>query len=539
MSQAMSSGRIRRGSSVRLKLLALSGVGVLAAVVASVVGLAGLAALNANVVTMDQRVARPLATFADLRDSEGDSRVNVWAYVAASTDAERATVAADIKISDDWVHENVTTYLAEHGSTTDARGASMVKFEANFDAWKQVRDSVVFPAAEAGDSAAAYEGIYGPLEGANEAMGAPLDDLFVAEATAEKATAAEAASRYVAVRNELIGVVAAGLLLAIGSAIWMTRRLLGAIAVVRLSLGRLAEGDLTSHSLTTTSSDELGQMVVAAGEAAEGMRAVVERVSLSVATLNASVARLQGSSAEMDSAAGQASDQVEGATQEVHVVNASMQAVATGTEQMSASIRAIAANAHEVAQVAQTAVQTARATDEPVRRLNDSSIEIMNIVNAITSIAAQTNLLALNATIEAARAGEFGKGFAVVAGEVKELASETARATVDIVNRVKAIQGDTGDVTESITQIRAVIERIDQLQTAVAHALEEQSATTSEISGSVGQAASASDRIAERMREVRSATDATTAGIHAARVSANELQAESDDLSEAVARFTV
>jgi len=216
-----------------------------------------------------------------------------------------------------------------------------------------------------------------------------------------------------------------------------------------------------------------------------------------------------------------------------------MQAVATGTEQMSASIRAIAANAHEAAEVAQTAVQTARATDEPVRRLNDSSIEIMNIVNAITSIAGQTNLLALNATIEAARAGEFGKGFAVVAGEVKELANETARATVDIVNRVKAIQGDTGDVTASIAQIRAVIERIDQLQTQVAHALEEQSVTTSEISGSVGHAASASDRIAERMREVRSATDATTAGIHAARVSANELQAESDDLSDAVARFTV
>jgi methyl-accepting chemotaxis protein len=288
-----------------------------------------------------------------------------------------------------------------------------------------------------------------------------------------------------------------------------------------------------------SSTDELAQMVVASGAATRGMREVVTQVAQSLGTLNGSVTRLQDGSAEMDRAAGNATNQVEGATVEVQVVNGNMQTVASGTEQMSVSIREIASHAHEAAQVAQQAVDRAQATDARVRRLNDSSAEIMSIVNVITSIAGQTNLLALNATIEAARAGEAGKGFAVVAGEVKELANETTRATDDIIKRVQAIQQDTGDVVDAIDQIRTVIERINELQTTVAAALEEQTATTEEISRSVGAAASASDRIAERMHAVGSATTETSAGVRKTRASAEELHAMSGELALAVGSFTV
>src|SRR6266516_6756326 len=105
----------------------------------------------------------------------------------------------------------------------------------------------------------------------------------------------------------------------------------------------------------------------------------------------------------------------------------------------------------------------------------------MNIFAIITAIAQQTNLLALNATIEAARAGAAGKGFAIVAAEVKELATATGHASEDIVARVEAIQADTSNAVSSIGEIRNVIERINEMQTSVAGAVEEQSATTAEI----------------------------------------------------------
>jgi methyl-accepting chemotaxis protein len=149
----------------------------------------------------------------------------------------------------------------------------------------------------------------------------------------------------------------------------------------------------------------------------------------------------------------------------------------------------------------------------------------------------QPNLLALNATIEAARAGEAGKGFAVVAGEVKELANETARATDDIIGRVQAIQGDTEDVVTSIGQIREIIERINAMQSGVAGAVEQQSATTLEMSRNVGLAADGSDQIAKRVEAAATATRGTTRGLQAAQASADQLAGLSRELTQAVARF--
>jgi len=112
------------------------------------------------------------------------------------------------------------------------------------------------------------------------------------------------------------------------------------------------------------------------------------------------------------------------------------------------------------------------------------------MIAVITSIAEQTNLLALNATIEAARAGEAGKGFAVVANEVKELAMETATATEQISARISAIQNETSETTIAIGSIAAVIARINDMQSTIGAAVEEQTATTQEIARNVAEAAS-------------------------------------------------
>jgi GAF domain-containing protein len=137
--------------------------------------------------------------------------------------------------------------------------------------------------------------------------------------------------------------------------------------------------------------------------------------------------------------------------------------------------------ATNVAAEAQTMTADANAS---VRRLEESSAKIGDVVKVITSIAEQTNLLALNATIEAARAGELGKGFAVVAGEVKELAQSTARATDDVGTLVSAIQTDAGTVVQALAGIGQIVDRINETQTMISGVLTEQAAVTRDIVGS-------------------------------------------------------
>src|SRR6202044_3674164 len=141
----------------------------------------------------------------------------------------------------------------------------------------------------------------------------------------------------------------------------------------------------------------------------------------------------------------------------------------------------IATNAHQAAKVAGEAVNTAQAANATITKLGQSSAEIGEVIKVITSIAQQTNLLALNATIEAARAGEAGKGFAVVANEVKELAKQTAKATEEIKQKIGVIRENTGGAVTAIGGIKEVIDKVSHISTVIATAVEEQSATTSEM----------------------------------------------------------
>jgi len=191
-------------------------------------------------------------------------------------------------------------------------------------------------------------------------------------------------------------------------------------------------------------------------------------------------------------------------------VSRSVQTVAAGTEEMTSAIAEIARTTGAAADAAKAAVSTAGDAAKLVDRLGEGSKRIGEVVGLIAGIAEQTNLLALNATIEAARAGDAGRGFAVVASEVKALAQQTATATNEIQTRVAAIQGDIAGVVASIQAVSVKIGEVGGYQTTVASAVEEQAATTREISGNVGEAAEGTAEITQSIQGVAQAASAAT-----------------------------
>ncbi|RLV51183.1 methyl-accepting chemotaxis protein [Nocardioides mangrovicus] len=331
--------------------------------------------------------------------------------------------------------------------------------------------------------------------------------------------------------------VLAGLAVA-GAALLVASRILRDVVSVRRALDALAAGDLTVTT-EAASRDEIGHMARAYETARSSMAEIVGTVAASAEAVAAASEELTASAQQIAGGAEATSAQAGVVAGAADRVSRNVTTVAAGAEQMDASIREIALSTNEAARVAADAVGVAASTNASVAKLGVSSVEIGNVVKVITSIAEQTNLLALNATIEAARAGEAGKGFAVVANEVKELAQETARATEDIAQRVETIQSDTTSAVSAIEEISTIISSINDYQLTIASAVEEQTATTREMSRNVAEASGTSGEIAESIAGVADAAGETSQSVVQTRSAIDELARMSSALREQVERFVV
>jgi methyl-accepting chemotaxis protein len=295
-------------------------------------------------------------------------------------------------------------------------------------------------------------------------------------------------------------------------------------------------GDLT-REVDVKGTDSIGKMGEGLAKFLTNLRSNVASIAQMSQTLASASQQLTAVSQQMASNAEETAAQANVSSAAAEQVSSNVATVATGAEEMGASIREIARSANEAARVATSAVKMAEKTNETVGKLGESSAEIGNVIKVITGIAQQTNLLALNATIEAARAGEAGKGFAVVANEVKELAKQTAKATEDISRKIEAIQSDTKGAVEAIGQIGKIINQINDIQNTIASAVEEQTATTAEISRNVAEAAKGSTEIAHNIVGVAQAARSTTEGASNTKGSADGLSKLAHELQKLVSEF--
>jgi methyl-accepting chemotaxis protein len=363
-------------------------------------------------------------------------------------------------------------------------------------------------------------------------------ELVKREQADAKGRADAANAMYQRARAMTILLVSVGLLLAVGFGLFVARRIVGTLRKVSHVVNGLADGDLT-RSAGVTSRDELGRMAGGLDTATGRLREMVGTINANSQTLVGATQELSASSQQIAGSAEESSAQAVNLSAAAEEVSRNIETVSSAAREMGVSILEISGSATDAANVALGAVRVAEQANTTVSKLGNSSIEIGHVVKIITSIAEQTNLLALNATIEAARAGEAGKGFAVVANEVKELAQATAKATEDIAFRTQEIQGDTTAAVEAIQQISEIIEKINGHSGAIAAAVEQQNATTTEISRNVSQAAEGSSEIARNSFGVADAAQAASSAVVETQRATDELAQMASELQRIVGSFRV
>ncbi|MGS4991388.1 methyl-accepting chemotaxis protein [Roseibium sp. RP-7] len=370
---------------------------------------------------------------------------------------------------------------------------------------------------------------------------------------------------YWSAATAIIALALVGALIAIGIAVVAVRNTVRPLRALTGNMSLLAEGNTSITIDGTDRGDEIGQMasameVFVRNEAArreleeqqnssqeDAARKGAEIQQLSgdfdrqimemLNIIDSSVQNLQAASADMTGVAAQTTEQ------SGRVSNASSQAahnvetVAAAAEELSASVNEIRRQVQSSSEIAARAAGEAQATNQRMHGLSESASRIGEVVNLIQAIAEQTNLLALNATIEAARAGEAGRGFAVVAAEVKELATQTSKATEEISSQITAIQDETGHAASAISSVTEIINNMNEIASSIASSVEEQGVATQEIASNATEASRSTVEVTTNIETVAAAAENTRDTAEKVDSSAQQLKENASMLRNQVGTF--
>ncbi len=336
---------------------------------------------------------------------------------------------------------------------------------------------------------------------------------------------------------------------------------IGAMQSFARQIGR---GKLTARS-DISGKDEIADMAREFDEMADNLHRMVTDIGHTAATLGQSSNVLAQVSADVFSRTEDVAGRSNTVSAAAEKMSANMASVATAVEETATNVSMVSSAASEMTEtiksiqkstdqartVTEKAVNQSKTASERVDQLGDAAQDIGRVTETITEISEQTNLLALNATIEAARAGEAGKGFAVVANEIKELAKQTAEATLEIKNRINRIQNSTDEAVMEISQIAEVVHDVNEIVSSIAQDIDDQSATTGEIAQNVAQASNGIQEVTENVSQssvvagevaqdialVDQSSTLITNATATLNTSVEELQQLSKKLEEMVGRF--
>jgi methyl-accepting chemotaxis protein len=375
----------------------------------------------------------------------------------------------------------------------------------------------------------------------------------------------EGAAIYATTRLWMFGIIAGAVVLCLMLGYAIIKNVSEPIRQLTGAMVRLAGSDWTTEVPGSERHDELGEMAkaltvfktngieatrLAAEDAtqraardrrAERLDTLTRNFELKASELvgrvSSAATELQATAQSMTGIAGQTTQQATGVAAAAEQASANVQTVAAAAEELASSISEISRQVAQSAKVADKALDDARRTDTVVQALADSANKIGEVVGLISNIAGQTNLLALNATIEAARAGDAGKGFAVVASEVKNLATQTGKATDDISRQITQIQSATKEAVDSIRGIGATISEISQIAAAIAAAVEEQGAATQEIARNVQEAASGTQEVSSNIVGVSQGANDTGSAAGEVLSAAGDLSRQAEQLRSEVGQY--
>jgi methyl-accepting chemotaxis protein len=539
-----------------------------------------LSAINERVDVLTKDALPGIARSADLASEVSETRRRVLGMLLADSAEDRAEVTRRLGEAVALVGRHVADY--RQTVNTPEEQALFDEFQTRWAAYLRSQDDLVAMTSDPARTADATSA----RRSSGKLYDETRDSLGKITALEQRIGDEDDSTIYRMIDSARIAIgamVVVSALLGLGIAFWMTRRLTRPLREIEAAASAMARGELDAE-VGYTADDEIGavassfrrssaalgqvvgelqRLIHAAqagrmgvrGDAAKFDGAYAELVSGTNALLDTLVEplrfvagnaetlanaseQLTAVSQQLGSNAAEASAQTQLVSAAAEQVSRSTQSVATSTEQMAASIKEIAKSAGESAHVASQAVKMAETTNATVAKLGESAVDIGKVIKVITSIAQQTNLLALNATIEAARAGEAGKGFAVVANEVKELAKETAKATEDIGRSIESIQTDTQEAVAAIGHITTIIAQINDISSTIASAVEEQSATTSEMGRSVIESANGSGEIAKNVTMVALVAQNTSSGATQTMTAATDLARMASELKTLLSRFS-
>ncbi|MBL6854616.1 MAG: MCP four helix bundle domain-containing protein [Alphaproteobacteria bacterium] len=363
----------------------------------------------------------------------------------------------------------------------------------------------------------------------------------------------------------IAGLLALAALMCVAAGYFLVSSVSRPIKAMTDAMGRLARHDLSTVIDGIGRKDEVGQMASAVqvfkDSMIEGDRLKAEQeaaqrkqqersarldqitkafetsVGSVVQTVASQATQMEGSAQSMSATAEETTKQAAAVAAASEQSSANVQTVASATEELSSSISEIGRQVTHSSHITASAVAEANRANEMVQGLVSASSKIGEIVALINDIADQTNLLALNATIEAARAGEAGKGFAVVAAEVKNLATQTAKATDDIRVQITGVQSATQDAVKAIETIGKTIGEVNQIATTIAVAVEEQGAATKEIARNVEEAAKGTQEVSSNIGGVTQAANDTGSVAGQVLGAARSLTGQSGHLKDLVQTF--